>query len=139
MSDVIEVIGGAGQGDDILGGSGGGNVFEVVTAGPPGPQGPPGEPGPEGPQGETGPPGPQGDPGPQGERGEMGPGNAYLHAQLVPATVWTIEHDLGYDPGGVTVMADGFLIDEFGYQVLVPGFSLRLSFDVSFAGAAYLS
>lgn len=75
--------------------------------------------------------------GPPGPRGE---GNAFAFTQTVPGTVWTIEHDLGYNPGGVMVIdSDGFVRDGFGVQVLVPGVSLRLSFDISLAGVAYLS
>lgn len=57
-----------------------------------------------------------------------------------PATVWTLNHDLGFDPAGVVVIdTDGFQRDGFGVQYLIPGLSLRLSFDIALAGTAYLS
>jgi hypothetical protein len=60
--------------------------------------------------------------------------------QNVPSTVWIIEHRLGFDPAGILVVdADGFQLDGFGVQYLVPGQLLRLSFDISVAGVAYLS
>lgn len=85
--------------------------------------------------------------GPLGERGQRGPagdtgpaGNtSYAHAQAVSATVWLITHELGYDPAGLLVISDGYVMDGCGVQVLEPGVSLRLSFDISLAGTAYLS
>ena len=78
--------------------------------------------------------GPPGPPGPGG-------GNAgYLHTQGVNATVWTIAHNLGYDPAGIVVTdADGYLADEWGLQYLVPGTTLRVSFDNAISGTAQLS
>lgn len=84
-------------------------------------------------------PGPVGPAGPPGAAGE-GQGGFYLHTQAVPATVWTIVHQLGYDPGGVTVTdTDGYTLDGFSVQYLVAGQSLRLSFDISVAGVATIS
>ena len=51
----------------------------IITAIGIGPQGPPGA------QGEVGPPGPSGTP-------------LYVHTQSTPATVWTINHNLGFRP-----------------------------------------
>lgn len=48
----------------------------ATVAGPPGPQGEPGEAGPQGPQGETGPQGEQGETGPTGATGATGPTGA---------------------------------------------------------------
>jgi hypothetical protein len=60
--------------------------------------------------------------------------------QNVPSTVWLIEHGLGFDPAGITVVdADGFQLDGYAVQYLTPGQILRLSFDISVAGVAYLS
>lgn len=62
------------------------------------------------------------------------------YEQNVPSTVWQIDHGLGFDPAGVLVVdADGFQLDGFGVQYLIPGQALRLSFDISVAGVAYLS
>jgi hypothetical protein len=67
-------------------------------------------------------------------------GYGYQHTQAVPATVWQITHALGYDPGGLTVISnDGYTIDDPAIQYLTTGQSLRLSFDTSVAGTAYLS
>ena len=94
-----------------------------------------GLPGPPGPAGPAGPPGPQG---PKGDPGEAQ--GAFQHEQSIPATVWTIEHGLGFNPAGIVVTSsDGFILDGFGVQYLVPGQSLRLSFDISVAGVVDLS
>lgn len=65
----------------------------------------------------------------------------YVHSQVTPATVWTpIEHNLGFDPAGIAVIdSDGYIRDGFGIQYLISGSTLRLSFDISLAGVAYLS
>ena len=118
MTDVVEVDTGPDAVIDVTAGSPV-QVIDVVDTGPPGPPGPPGGPGPQGPRGD---------------------GNAYAHTQSIPATVWTITHNLTYDPGGVLVIdTDGYMRDGFGIQILTPGVSLRLSFDISLAGTAYLS
>jgi hypothetical protein len=67
------------------------------------------------------------------------PTTSYAYTQTVPGTVWTITHNLGFDPAGVLVFIDGFAVDEYGVQILVPGVSLRLSFDNSVVGVANLS
>lgn len=75
----------------------------------------------------------QGDPG-------SGASSGYRHDQVTPASVWQITHALGYDPGGLTVVSDaGDTIDDAIVQYLIPGQSLRLAFDISLAGSAYLS
>ncbi len=67
-------------------------------------------------------------------------GTGYRYEQTQPATVWTIDHYLGYDPGGISVVSDdGYLLDDFGVQYLMPDRILRLSFDIPVAGVAYLS
>jgi hypothetical protein len=67
-------------------------------------------------------------------------GIGYRHVQAAPASVWTIDHGLGYDPAGLTVISDaGDTMDFAVVQYLDPGQSLRLSFDISLAGTAYLS
>lgn len=72
--------------------------------------------------------------------GGTGGAQAYKFTQTSAATVWTIVHNLGFDPAGATVYSsDGYQLDAFGVQVLTPGTSLRLSFDLAFAGTAYLS
>ncbi len=65
---------------------------------------------------------------------------AFRFEQTDPQTVWTIEHQLGYDPAGIVVVStDGFVLDGFGVQYLVAGNSLRLSFDIAVSGVAYVS
>lgn len=58
--------------------------------------------------------GPPGPPGPQGPAGPIGPpGTAYEHTQAIAATVWTVNHNLGFRPdvavfttGGLEVEAE---------------------------------
>lgn len=65
---------------------------------------------------------------------------SYIHQQVGAAAVWQITHNLGYDPGGITVISsDGYVADGAGTQYLTAGISLRLTFDISIAGTAYLS
>lgn len=47
--------------------------------------------------------GPQGIPGPAGPTGAPG-GSRYTHTQNTPASVWTVQHDLGYEPLFATVI-----------------------------------
>lgn len=76
-----------------------------------------------------------------GSGGTTDPGTvAYTHTQATPGTVWTVTHELGFDPAGSLVYsADGYLLDGYGVQIMTPGRSLRLSFDLAFAGTAYFS
>lgn len=69
-------------------------VVRDVTAR--GPAGTPGATGPQGPQGITGPIGPQGEPGENTV-------SYYRHVQGVPSSVWEVNHNLGYYPGGIVV------------------------------------
>jgi hypothetical protein len=65
---------------------------------------------------------------------------AFQHIQDTAATVWTMTHSLGWNPAGIVVISDdGYVLDGFGVQYLMPNMSLRLSFDISVAGVAYLS
>lgn len=64
----------------------------------------------------------------------------YLHTQSSSQTVWTINHNLGYDPAGIVITSvDGYMLDGYVVQYLTPGQSLRISFELSFAGTAVLS
>lgn len=73
-------------------------------------------------------------------KGAAGAAGGYRHQQSTPATVWQISHALGFDPAGLTVVSDtGDVMDGGVIQYLVSGQTLRLSFDISFAGTAYLS
>jgi hypothetical protein len=88
--------------------------------------------------GTPGPPGPQGPQGPQGPSGVPADVLSYVHDQQVPLDTWTIDHDLGYVPGGVTV------IDTLGEvvwgEVAHPSVNRTiLTFSAAFSGVAYLS
>lgn len=86
-----------------------------------------------GPQGETGPQGPQGVPGTGGTGGAM----AYTHDQTTPASVWTINHNLGFYPN-VTVIDSGGTVVEGGIAYPTVN-QAQLTFSAAFAGKAYLS
>lgn len=125
-------------------------VIGAAAVGPPGATGPQGPEGPEGPAGPQGEQGPEGPVGPQGEVGPEGPegpqglsGGAYRHIQAVPSAVWTITHNLGFNPGGV-VAVDTSGDRHEGLVEYLDTDSLRISFfaagaPASFAGEAYLS
>lgn len=66
--------------------------------------------------------------------------SGYKHVQSTAGAVWIITHNLGFDPGGLKVItSDGDTIDDAVTQYVDPGVTLRLSFDLSIAGTAYLS
>jgi hypothetical protein len=89
--------------------------------------------------GTVGPPGPTGPPGPQGPPGPTGTGTGFVYTQSTPSTVWEITHNLGYDPGGISVEADNGDIWEPVVIYREPGVVVRLTFGDSVAGKAYLS
>ncbi|GEM_PF-6125020 len=61
--------------------------------------------------GVRGPKGDKGDPGPQGPPGTPGSApQAYRHVQSTPASLWTVNHNLGYRPGGI------FVVDSTGAE-----------------------
>jgi hypothetical protein len=92
-----------------------------------------GPPGPAGPQGETGPEGPQGEPGAPGSAPQ-----SYVHTQSTPAAVWTINHNLGYRPGGILIEDSGgnTWIGDVDH---VDDNTLTVTFTAAFGGFAYLS
>lgn len=69
----------------------------------------------------------------------LGGGTGHVHVQDVAASVWTIEHHLGYDPGGITVEVGGVPGDALYPLYPVPGQVVILSFDDPVAGLARLS
>ena len=81
----------------------------------------------------VGPRGPQGPPGPPGDSA------SYVHAQSTPLAVWTVQHGLGYQPGGITVLdADGDLV--LGWTATQASTAvLVLTFPVPVSGTAYVS
>lgn len=72
--------------------------------------------------------GPEGPPGP--------PGDTYRHVQGAPAAVWTIAHNLGYYPGGITVRDSGGDI-HIGRVEYVDENNVVISFFVAGAPAAF--
>lgn len=81
--------------------------------------------GPAGPQGPTGPTGPAG-------------GTGYAHDQILPASIWTINHMLGYKPGGVIVIDSGG--NEVKGSIAYPTANqVVITFSSAFAGVAYAS
>lgn len=95
----------------------------VATLGFQGPQGPPGS------NGATGATGPAGAPGSAPQ--------AYEHAQSVPSSTWTINHNLGYRP-------NVYVEDTLGRDVVgdISHSSINtvvINFSSAFSGSAYLS
>jgi hypothetical protein len=85
-----------------------------------------------GPQGATGAAGPTG---PQGPPGSIG--GSYLHAQIVPSAIWTINHNLGFFPNVVVLDTLGRVV--WGDQEYPSANTMILTFSASFSGTAYLS
>lgn len=82
--------------------------------------------------GAVGPPGP---PGPAG--------GTYRHVQSVPASTWTINHNLGFRPGGVYVQDSGG-DQQVGRVTHLSADTLQIEFfgagvPASFSGEAFLS
>lgn len=104
----------------------GGQVTQVVLLGRPGPKGDKGDastvPGPQGPAGPAGPPG----------------GGSYVHTQNAAAAVWTITHNLGFRPGGITV-EDSAGTEIVGDRDDPDANTTVLTFDFATGGVAYLS
>ena len=98
----------------------------------PGPKGDPGI------QGETGPQGPQGLTGPQGPKGDKGDsGGFFTFIQGIPSNIWTIEHNLGYNPNIVVTDSAGTIVE--GSYEFVNVNTLIATFSSGFSGNAYLS
>lgn len=64
-------------------------------------------------------------------------GVQYVHTQTVPATVWTVQHNLNRRPSAVTLFSLDYATqwDEYGVLHLDVN-SLRVTADVAFAGVA---
>lgn len=80
-----------------------------------------------------------GERGPAGPPGDGAPGG-YLHTQVVPSTVWDVDHQLGFDPAAIRVVGvDG---DEWwpaSVTYITEGQVVRLTFNTSVAGTARVS
>lgn len=99
-------------------------------------QGPPGPAGGVGPAGDDGPAGPPGPAGPQGPPGATG--GTYLHDQATPSDVWTIVHNLGFKPGGITV-TDSAGTEVDGIRKHIDVNTLEIHFEAPMGGYAALS
>jgi hypothetical protein len=63
----------------------------------------------------------------------------YIHAQTTPATVWTVQHNLGRRPTSVTVFSLDYAIqwDEYSVRHLDTN-SLYITADLAFPGVALI-
>lgn len=75
-------------------------------------------------------------PGPKGDVGLSG--GHYVHTQSVPSASWTITHDLGYYPGGVSIVDSGGT-KVYGDVTFISQSTLVVTFNAAFSGKAYLS
>lgn len=88
--------------------------------------------------GAQGPAGPKGDTGDQGPQGLPGlAGASYTHAQAVPDTTWTINHNLGRFPSVTIVDSAGSVVT--GTVEYVSNNTIVLYFSAAFGGSAYLN
>ena len=83
--------------------------------------------GPIGPTGATGPTGPQG----------VG-GGTYVHTQSSASATWTVAHNLGYFPGGVSVV-DSAGSKVYGDVTHTSVNQLVINFTAGFGGKVYIS
>jgi len=74
--------------------------------------------------------------GPAGASGAAG-GN-YTHTQSAPSATWTIVHNLGFNPGGVSVV-DSAGTKVYGDITFTNTNQLVINFSAGFSGKAYLS
>jgi len=77
--------------------------------------------------------------GPTGPAGPAGvSGGNYTHIQSAPSTTWTVVHNLGYHPGGVSVI-DSAGTKVYGDITHISVNQLVINFSAGFSGKAYLS
>jgi hypothetical protein len=85
--------------------------------------------------------GPQGATGAAGAAGPAGPagatGGSFTYNQTSPQTVWTVVHNLGYNPN-VTTMDTANSVIEGNYNYVDIN-TLQISFNTATSGIAYLS
>ena len=68
----------------------------------------------------------------------MPTGGSYSHTQGTPATTWTINHNLGYEPGGVAIVdSSGTIVT--GTVTYSSVDRIVVSFTSAFGGKAYIS
>lgn len=80
--------------------------------------------------------GPAGPPGPPGPAGS----SQYTHTQLLPATVWTVQHNLGRRPAAASVFSADYTVEFGGFAVQhVDLNTLYLSADLPISGVALVT
>ncbi len=92
--------------------------------------------GPAGPAGPTGPTGPTGATGPAGTSGAAA--GTYVHTQSSASATWTVVHNLGYFPGGVSVV-DSAGSKVYGDVTHTSTNQLVINFTAGFGGKVYIS
>lgn len=66
-------------------------------------------------------------------------GGNYIHRQAVASSTWTVNHNLGYKPGGILIL-DSAGTQWFGAVIHIDNNNLILDFNgLTFGGKAYLS
>lgn len=75
--------------------------------------------------------------GPQGPRGVPGGSFNYTHTQGVPASTWTIEHNLGDFPNVTIVDSANTQVE--GDVTYIDADTVQVEFQSAFSGKAYLS
>lgn len=71
--------------------------------------------------------------------GADGVSGAYHHTQGFPSTVWNINHNLGYNPGGITIEDSAHRNISGGEIDYIDLDNLTITFAVSFSGTADMS
>jgi hypothetical protein len=76
-------------------------------------------------------------PGPQGPAGTFSPANvAYTHTQAVSSAVWTINHNLGFNPVAVVLDSGGTQCEG---SITYPTVNqMVITFTGAFTGVAYI-
>jgi len=62
----------------------------------------------------------------------------YTHTQASPSSSWTVNHNLGYYPGGVSIV-DSAGSKVYGDVTFVSENQLVVNFSAAFGGKAYVS
>ena len=92
--------------------------------------------------GVIGPAGPAGPAGPTGATGATGAtgtgGGTYVHTQSSASATWTVVHNLGYFPGGVSVV-DSAGSKVYGNVTHTSANQLVINFTAGFGGKVYIS
>ena len=76
-------------------------------------------------------------PGPQGPPGTINPSDiAYTHTQAIANSVWTINHNLGFNPTAVVLDSAGTNCEgSFSYPTVN---QMVITFNSAFTGTAYI-